>query len=92
MLNMFSLTIMAVGVGFLGALTGLGGASILVPILVLLGIPVKEAIAAGMVAIIATSSGSAATFVRVISEISPAPTKLLRSERTGRRASTFRRP
>ena len=61
---MFSLTLMSIVVGFLGALTGLGGASILVPILVLLGIPVKEAIAAGMVAIIATSSGSAASFVR----------------------------
>ena len=64
MLNMFSLTLMSIVVGFLGALTGLGGASILVPILVLLGIPVKEAIAAGMVAIIAKSSGSAASFVR----------------------------
>ncbi len=64
MLNMLSLGLMSVGVGFLGALTGLGGASILVPILVFLGIPVKEAIASGMVAIIATSSGSASTFLR----------------------------
>jgi uncharacterized membrane protein YfcA len=45
-------------------LTGIGGASILVPILVLLGIPLKEAIACGMVAIIATSSGSASSYVR----------------------------
>ena len=36
----------------------------LIPILVLLGIPVKEAIASSMVAIIATSSGSASSFVR----------------------------
>jgi uncharacterized membrane protein YfcA len=64
MLNIFSLAVIAIGVGFLGALTGLGGASILVPILVLCGIPVKEAIASGMVAIIATSSGSAASFVK----------------------------
>ena len=64
MLNIFSLAVIAIGVGFLGALTGLGGASILVPILVLFGIPVKEAIASGMVAIIATSSGSAASFVK----------------------------
>lgn len=48
----------------LGSLTGLGGASILVPILVLFGIPVKEAIASAMVAIIATSSGSAAAQLR----------------------------
>jgi len=64
MLNIWSLAIVAIGVGFLGSLIGIGGASILVPILVLFGIPVKEAIACGMVAIIATSSGSAATFVR----------------------------
>ena len=36
----------------------------LIPIFVLLGIPVKEAIASSMVAIIATSSGSASSFVR----------------------------
>jgi uncharacterized protein len=64
MLNMLSLGLMSIGVGFLGALTGLGGASILVPILVFFGIPMKEAIASGMVAIIATSSGSASSFVR----------------------------
>ena len=45
MLNIWSLAIVAVGVGFLSALIGIGGASILVPILVLFGIPVKEAIA-----------------------------------------------
>lgn len=50
--------------GLLGALTGLGGGSIMIPILVALGIPVKYAIAASMVAIVATSSGSAATYVR----------------------------
>ncbi len=64
MLNIVTLGIMSIAVGFLGSLTGLGGASILVPILVLFGIPVKEAIACGMVAIIATSSGSAASYVR----------------------------
>ena len=64
MLNIISLLLISVPVGFLGALTGLGGASILVPLLVLLGIPVKEAIASCMVAIIATSSGSASSYVR----------------------------
>jgi len=61
---MISLLFLSVPVGFLGALTGLGGASILVPLLVLLGIPVKEAIASCMVTIIATSSGSASSYVR----------------------------
>ncbi len=64
MLNIVSLSIISTGVGFLGSLTGLGGASILIPILVLMGVPVKEAIAAGMVAIIATSSGSAASYLK----------------------------
>ncbi len=63
-LNMVSLAVISVFVGFLGSLTGLGGASILIPLLVLLGVPVKEAIACGMVTIIATSSGSAASYVR----------------------------
>jgi len=64
MLDIVSLSLISVLIGFLGSLTGLGGASILIPILVLLGVPVKEAIAAGMVSIIATSSGSAASYVR----------------------------
>jgi uncharacterized membrane protein YfcA len=63
-LNMFCLLILSIPVGFLGSLTGLGGASILVPLLVSLGIPVKEAIASAMVSIIATSSGSASSYVR----------------------------
>ncbi len=61
---MLSLLFMSVFVGFLGALTGLGGASILTPVLVLYGIPVKEAIACGMVTIIATSSASASSYVK----------------------------
>lgn len=64
MLSMVSLLFLSIPVGFLGALTGLGGASILIPILVFLGIPVKEAIACGMASIIATSSGSASSYVR----------------------------
>jgi len=61
---MVSLLLGSIPVGFLGALTGLGGASILIPILVSMGIPVKEAIACGMASIIATSSGSASSYVR----------------------------
>jgi uncharacterized membrane protein YfcA len=51
MLNMVSLLLISVPVGFIGSLTGLGGASILVPLLVFFGIPVKEAIASAMVTI-----------------------------------------
>jgi hypothetical protein len=51
-------------VGFLGALTGLGGASILIPVLTLFGVPVKVAIASSMVSIIATSGGAASAYIR----------------------------
>lgn len=58
------LLLVSIPVGFVGALTGLGGASILVPLMVLFGIPVKEAIASAMVSVVATSSGSASAYVR----------------------------
>ena len=64
MLNMAALAGISIAVGFLGSLTGLGGAAILIPLLTLLGIPLKEAIASCMVVIIATSSGSASSYVR----------------------------
>jgi uncharacterized membrane protein YfcA len=50
--------------GFLGSLVGLGGAVITTPALVYFGVPIKFAIAASMVAIIATSSGSASSYVK----------------------------
>jgi hypothetical protein len=64
MLDMVTLLLISVAVGLVGSLTGLGGASILTPILVFEGFPVKEAVACGMVSIIATSSGSASSFVK----------------------------
>jgi hypothetical protein len=62
-LDMLTVLLISLPVGFVGSLTGIGGASVLVPILVGFGFPVKEAIAAGMVTVIATSSGSAIPFV-----------------------------
>ncbi len=51
--------------GFLGALTGLGGGMVIVPLLTLaLGVDIRYAIGASLVAVIATSSGSAASFLR----------------------------
>jgi uncharacterized membrane protein YfcA len=51
--------------GFLGALTGLGGGVVIVPLLVLgFGVDMKYAIGASLVSIIATSSGAAAAYVR----------------------------
>ena len=51
--------------GFLGALTGLGGGVVVVPVLALaLGVDIKYAIGASLVSVIATSSGAAAAYVR----------------------------
>jgi uncharacterized membrane protein YfcA len=51
--------------GFLGALTGLGGGVVLVPVLALaFGVDIRYAIGASLVSVIATSSGSAAAYVK----------------------------
>jgi uncharacterized membrane protein YfcA len=51
--------------GFLGALTGLGGGVVIVPLLVLaFGVDIRYAIGASLVSVIATSSGAAAAYVR----------------------------
>ncbi len=55
----------ALGAGFLGALTGLGGGVVIVPLLVLLfKVDIHYAIGASLVSVIATSSGAAAAYVR----------------------------
>lgn len=57
--------ITSVGAGIFGALLGLGGGVILVPILTLvLGIDIHYAIGASIVSVIATSSGAAAAYLR----------------------------
>ena len=63
-MNLLLLLPVSVFAGFLGALTGLGGGSVMTPLLVACGVPIRYAIAASMVTIIATSSGSAATYVK----------------------------
>ena len=51
--------------GLLGALTGLGGGVVIVPVLTLLfHIDIRYAIGASLVSVIATSSGAAAAYVR----------------------------
>lgn len=51
--------------GFLGALTGLGGGVVIVPLLtVIFGVDIHYAIGAALVSVIATSSGAAAAYVR----------------------------
>src|SRR5258708_12490304 len=51
--------------GFLGALTGLGGGGVVVPLLaVVFRVDIHYAIGAALVSVIATSSGAAAAYVR----------------------------
>jgi uncharacterized membrane protein YfcA len=51
--------------GFLGALTGLGGGVVIVPLLALVfGVDIRYAIGASLVSVVATSSGAAAAYIR----------------------------
>lgn len=51
--------------GFLGALSGLGGGMVIVPLLTLgIGIDIHYAIGASLIAVIATSTGASVAFVR----------------------------
>jgi uncharacterized membrane protein YfcA len=55
----------AIGAGFLGSLTGLGGGVVLVPLLALgFGVDIRYAAGASLISVIATSSGAAAAYVR----------------------------
>lgn len=55
----------AVGAGLLGALSGLGGGVVIVPLLsVIFHVDIHYAIGASLVSVIATSSGAAAAYVR----------------------------
>jgi uncharacterized protein len=51
--------------GFLGSLTGLGGGVVIIPLLTLgFGVDIRYAIGSSLVAVIATSSGSAVAYVK----------------------------
>jgi uncharacterized protein len=62
----FELTILlgAVVAGLVGSLLGLGGGVLIIPMLTALGVDIRHAIAASIVAVIATSCGAAASYVR----------------------------
>ena len=63
----FTLAVLLTSVlaGLLGALTGLGGGVVIVPVLALLfHVDIRYAIGASLVSVIATSSGAAASYVR----------------------------
>ncbi|HUL37768.1 MAG TPA: sulfite exporter TauE/SafE family protein, partial [Thermodesulfobacteriota bacterium] len=58
------LFLVSVVAGFVGAMTGMGGGVILIPVLTFFGMDIKHAIAVSIVSVIATSSGSASAYVR----------------------------
>lgn len=61
----FIIFLLSVGAGALGAMLGLGGGIIIIPgLTLLLGLPIRYAIGASIVSVIATSSGAAAAYVR----------------------------
>jgi uncharacterized membrane protein YfcA len=61
----FLVWIGSLAAGFLGALTGLGGGVVLVPLLtIFFHVDLRYAIGASLVSVIATSSGSAAAYVK----------------------------
>lgn len=62
---LFWLFLTGLGAGIVGALLGIGGGIVLVPILHLgLGLPMPSAVAVSLACVIATSTGAAATFAR----------------------------
>ncbi len=58
------LFLVSIVAGFVGAMSGMGGGIILIPVLTLFGMDIKYAIAVSIVSVIATSSGSASAYVR----------------------------
>ena len=62
LLGLFALSIAS---GFVGALSGLGGGVFIVPALVVLAkMPMKVAIGASLISVVATSAGASVAFVR----------------------------
>ncbi len=64
-LNLLLLFIGAIGIGFVSAIAGIGGGSLMVPFMVLmLNYDVKEAIAISLLCIVVTSSSAASEYLR----------------------------
>src|SRR5579871_2713889 len=59
--TLFGVSVVA---GLVGAMSGMGGGVVLIPVLTALGLDIKRAIAISIVSVIATSSGAAAAYVR----------------------------
>jgi hypothetical protein len=56
---------LAIGAGFIGAMSGLGGGVFIVPALIVLAhMPMKVAVGASLISVVATSAGASVAFVR----------------------------
>jgi uncharacterized membrane protein YfcA len=59
------LLLLAIGAGFVGAISGLGGGVFIVPALVVLArMPMRVAVGASLISVVATSAGASVAFVR----------------------------
>lgn len=58
------LFVLSIAAGAIGAMTGLGGGGVLIPVLTMSGVDIKQAIAVSILSVIATSSGAASAYVR----------------------------
>ena len=68
-MSIFTFTILvamgSMAAGLLGSLTGLGGGVVLIPMLtVLFKVDIRDAVGASLIAVIATSTGAAAAYVK----------------------------
>ncbi len=62
---LIDLLALAVGAGFIGAISGLGGGVFIVPALVIVAhMPMKVAVGASLISVVATSAGASVAFVR----------------------------
>jgi uncharacterized membrane protein YfcA len=62
---LFGLFALAIGAGFIGAMSGLGGGVFIVPALVVIAkMPMNVAVGASLISVVATSAGASVAFVR----------------------------
>lgn len=62
--NMLLIVLIGLGVGILGSMMGIGGGVLIIPLLTgLFGLPIKTAIGASIISVIATSSAAGAVYV-----------------------------
>src|SRR6201993_3321419 len=65
MFILMGLLALAMGAGFIGALSGLGGGVFIVPALLIVAhVPMGIAVGASMISVVATSAGASVAFVR----------------------------